>query len=765
MEFQNNSAVQLRFSQQANPPYQLTDSMDYLQAELKKPQFTFWDNFRRMQWAITRRAWIVVLIFILTLSGTVIFLRNQPNVYQAFGALKVKPRVQNIVGNPVDVMNPRFFATTWEELQSGPATTRAFRQVQHLIKPNEKQPIWELDVIMPRVSDIYRVYVRSDNPEFAKEYLNALFSEFIRYKKEEITDVSRNEIDKYTRELVNKMDELRQAEDRLFEFRRLNPEIYIEDETQSIMEQRNQLDKKIKEIDTQIKLLEELKEFFYKSTSARSTVEQFRFSGGDYDIKEIEKTIAATEWINAKSEFDRIDTELQNLKKWFKDRHPVIRDKQEQFRLASKRLQQATENSELEFNQRIEELRRQKNVFEEQKQKLTVETIDQAQRRSEHDRLIKEVERLRGLYNNMAAELEKITVGVDTAQDLVSIWIPAEVGTKPVRPKKMQVLIGASIVSLIIGCGLVLLIDRVLNKVSSPEQVEAELGLDLLGVVPKLTIPVRKPEKGIFTKNPDIFGFAESFRTLRSVLIQLRSRTPMQVLQITSPQPNDGKSFISINLALAMSQGGGTVLLIGADLRRPSLHKPLGIANETGLSEVLQGLKDWRTQIKNTGYDNLHFLPSGQSPLDPSRLLHTSEMRSLMIEVRQHYDWIIVDCPPLVAVSDAIVVAPLSDATILVIRSESTPLRLAQVAVSILNKRAKHPIGAILNALDLQRGYYPSYGYYRYQDSGYSYANELDAEDVFVQEKERDLYSPKTSSEKKLKNKQKHKTYVNHLEM
>lgn len=149
----------------------------------KTLQFTFWDNFRRIQWVITRRAWIVVLIFSFSLTGAVIYLMYQPNIYQASGALKVKPRVQNIVGNPVEVMNPRFFATTWEELQSGLAAQRAFRQVQHLVKQKERLPVLELDVIMPRVSDIFRVYVRSDNPDYAKEYLNALFTEFIRYKK------------------------------------------------------------------------------------------------------------------------------------------------------------------------------------------------------------------------------------------------------------------------------------------------------------------------------------------------------------------------------------------------------------------------------------------------------------------------------------------------------------------------------------------------------------------------------------------------------
>jgi succinoglycan biosynthesis transport protein ExoP len=699
---------------------QETEALKY---EQKKTEFTFWDNFRRAQWAITKRSWILVLIFIFSLAGAVIYLRNQPDIYQASGALKVKPRVQNVVGEAIDRMPSRFYATTWEELQQGPPTQRAFRQVAHLIKPNEKPPILELDVIMPRTSDIFRVFARSDNPEYAKEYLNALFMEFIRYKREEITDVSRTAIDTYTRELISKMDQLRQAEDRLLEFRRQNPEIYIEDVTSPTVRKRNELANRVKEIETQIELLEDLKDFFYKSNTARESIENFRFEREGLSKELIERTLNETAWQKAKSDYDTINTELNNLRLYFKSKHPVIREKEEQLRVAKSKLDLATENSEKEFSQRIEELQRQLAIFREQMKIMTSDTINISQKISEHDRLMKEVERIRGLYLDMSARLEAITVSVDTSQDVVSIYQTAEVSSKPVRPNKTRTLITAGIVSLLLGCGIVLIIDRVMNKVCSPEQVEEEIGLDLLGVVPKLSIPVRKPEKRLFVNNPEQFGFSESFRTIRSVLVQLRTKTSIQVIQITSPQPNDGKSFVSLNISLALSQIGSSVLLIGADLRRPGIHRPFGISNDTGLSEVLQNLKDWKSQVKNTGFENLHLLPSGQTPLDPVRLLQTTTMRNIIFECRQHYDWIILDCPPLVAVSDAIVTAPLCDATILVLRSESTPVRLAQVAISILNKRARFPLGAVLNAIDLKRGYYPSYGYYRYQEAHYKYGS------------------------------------------
>jgi len=282
----------------------------------------------------------------------------------------------------------------------------------------------------------------------------------------------------------------------------------------------------------------------------------------------------------------------------------------------------------------------------------------------------------------------------------------------------------AGLASLFLGCVLVILIDRVLNKVSSPEQVEADLGLDLLGVIPKMQINIKKPEKKLFTNNPEQFGFSESFRTLRSVIVQLRARRPLQVIQITSPQPNDGKSFVSLNLALALVQGGGSVLLVGADMRRPGLHRAFGLSNDSGLAEVLQDLKDWKSQVLNTGYDKLDLMPSGQACADPPRLLQSPIMSSLISDWRNNYDWVVLDCPPLVAVSDAIVVAPLCDATILVLRADCTPTRLAQVAINILHKRAHYPVGAILNAIDLRRGYYPSYGYYRYQYTRYSYDRE-----------------------------------------
>jgi len=715
----NGRIIQERDSRDA--PLPNFDESAFQRQEYKTLQTTLWDNLRRAQWAITKRAWLIVLIFVLSLVAAVIYLRNQPDIYQAAGALKVKPRVQNVIGEAVDRMTARFYATTWEELQHGPPAMRAFRQVSHLVKPNQRPPILELDVIMPRTSDIFRVFVRSDNPEYAREYLNALFTEFIRYKREELMEVTRTAIDTYTKELVSKMDQLRQAEDRLTEFRRQNPEIYIEDATAPTIRKRNELANRIKEIETQIQLLEDLKDFFYKSSSARSAVENFRFEREGITPEMIEKTLKQTQWQSAKFAYDNIYTELQNLRRYFKPKHPVIRDKEEQLRLAAARLELATQNSEKEFSQLIEELQRQLAVFREQMDTMTIETINLSQKIAEHDRLMREVERLRTLYLEMSARLEAITVSVDTAQDVVSIYQTAEVSPNPVRPKRMRLLITVGVVSLVAGCVLVVFIDRLLNKVCTPEQVETELGLDLLGVIPKLSIPERKLEKKLFINNPEQAGFAESFRTLRSVLIQLSSRTPFQVIQLTSPQPNDGKSFVSMNLALALSQGNGSVLLVGADMRKASLHRVFGVSNDSGLSDVLQGKCDWKSQIQNTGFHNLYFLPSGPTPADASRLLQTTVMKNLIEEFRQYYQWVIFDCPPLVVVSDSLVLAPLCDVTILVLRSESTPIRLAQVATNVLIKRARPPIGAILNAIDLRSGYYPSYDYYRYQYAYYSY--------------------------------------------
>jgi capsular exopolysaccharide synthesis family protein len=198
-----------------------------------------------------------------------------------------------------------------------------------------------------------------------------------------------------------------------------------------------------------------------------------------------------------------------------------------------------------------------------------------------------------------------------------------------------------------------------------------------------------------------------------------------RVLMVTSAQPLEGKTTTSCNLALALAYGGARVLLIDADLRRPNLHRVLDVPNERGLADLLSGTVKPREATQQTETRNLVVMTSGRVPPNPSELLASARMRTLLSHLREGpFDWIIIDTPPVLAVTDSMVVAPLADGVLLVIGSEMTRRSLAQRAIESLSQSRPGPMAAVLNKVDLTRDKYYYSKRYGYETTSY-YAEAL----------------------------------------
>jgi protein-tyrosine kinase len=224
-----------------------------------------------------------------------------------------------------------------------------------------------------------------------------------------------------------------------------------------------------------------------------------------------------------------------------------------------------------------------------------------------------------------------------------------------------------------------------------------------------------KPEAGtmLFMNGDDSARGTEEFRTLRSRLYHLREKMTLKKILVTSALPREGKSFTSSNLAqVVVRQHGRRALLIDADLRAPRLHQMLGTTSDPGLSDYLTGKSDEFSIMQRGPLENLFFIPSGTGAADPAELVGNGRLKLLLQRVEPLFDWIIIDSPPAVPVSDASVLAKACDGVLMVVRSNSTPVDLARRA------RQEFPdemlIGAVLNgtsedALPYARYYYDSY--------------------------------------------------------
>ena len=203
---------------------------------------------------------------------------------------------------------------------------------------------------------------------------------------------------------------------------------------------------------------------------------------------------------------------------------------------------------------------------------------------------------------------------------------------------------------------------------------------------------------------------AESYRTLRTNIQYSSFDKEYRVIVVTSSEPGEGKSTTAGNLALCMAQGDKKVILIDCDLRKPSLHKKFKISNLVGLSDVIIGKADLATSAHRYNKD-LVLLTSGKIPPNPSEMLSSKIMEKLLESLKDTFDYIILDTPPVQAVTDSQILSTKSDGTILVVRAERTKKESVQIAINLLKKVNANIIGTVLNGIDVSRNkYYYYYG-------------------------------------------------------
>jgi capsular exopolysaccharide synthesis family protein len=220
----------------------------------------------------------------------------------------------------------------------------------------------------------------------------------------------------------------------------------------------------------------------------------------------------------------------------------------------------------------------------------------------------------------------------------------------------------------------------------------------------------------LFFNGDDRARGSEEFRTLRSRLYHAREKMPLKKVLVTSALPKEGKSFTASNLAqVLVRQHGRRVLLIDADLRGPRLHMMLGTTSSPGLADYLQGGSDEFSIMQRGPMENLFFIPSGQEISDPAELVANGRLKLLLQRVEALFDWIIIDSPPAVPVSDASVLAKACDGVLMVVRSNATPVDMARRARQEFPDEAL--VGVVLNGTNMDAMPYTRYYYDAYQKS------------------------------------------------
>jgi capsular exopolysaccharide synthesis family protein len=212
---------------------------------------------------------------------------------------------------------------------------------------------------------------------------------------------------------------------------------------------------------------------------------------------------------------------------------------------------------------------------------------------------------------------------------------------------------------------------------------------------------------------------AECFRTIRTNLTFMSADKPRKTVVVTSANTREGKTTVTMSLAISLAQGGKRVLVVDTDLRKPRLHRALGKTLGRGVTTVLVGEISAKDAIQETDIPGVSFLAAGPIPPNPAELLHTTQFRQLLVDLAKMFDHVILDSPPLAAVTDAAVIAPQVDSAILVIHSERTTRDALRTALRQLRDVGCQPTGGVLNDVDLSSLKYGYGSYYYYNSEGY----------------------------------------------
>ncbi len=337
-------------------------------------------------------------------------------------------------------------------------------------------------------------------------------------------------------------------------------------------------------------------------------------------------------------------------------------------------------------------------------------------------RLQTEVAQLRQSLTYLLQSYENIRLAeAQSTSNIVVVEAPV-VPISPVRPRTAQNTLLGVLVGLMLSVGVVFLIEYLDDRVRLPEQIDQMLKLPVVGLIARMgngyadagkshLIAVREPRSPV----------VEAFRSLRTNIQFAGVDQPIRTLLVTSSGPSEGKSTIAANLAVVMAQAGLRVVLFDGDLRRPTVHKQFNQVNRSGLTDVLmRDPSQWSDITMVSGVPNLSLLLSGTLPPNPSEMLGSKRMRQLLDHLHQSNDVVIIDAPPLLPVTDALVMAPMTDGVILVIDYGGTRIGEARQGKTQLDQSGARLLGVVMNKIPTGRRGYSYYyrHYYTYDGAG-----------------------------------------------
>ena len=645
-----------------------------------------------------RGRWLIVVAAGLGLALASLIAYLQTPEYQAQSMVQIEPPVPFFVGVNEALMggggywqNTDFYNTQFRIITSKAVAD----QVVAELKLKDKEPFRDspnpggllmTHVVIEPIPESRLTYIKvsHEDPLEAAMWANRIADVYIRYSLDQRIDSARKALDWLAERLATTEVQMKEQNDKLF--RQYKQEDFVPAGTTSAVNSSIE------------KLQGELVDVQSKRIALDAAYKQaLDLKRRNESLESISEIAQDPTWIGIQAQVSAQEVERQRLKEKYRESHPeVIRIDLLIKGLRERKGARADEVMALMDTERGQLQKREGQLRAASDAQKGI-AAGQNRRVAELDTIKKQANSASGLYDVLLQKLNESNIASSIQTNNISLIEKAVVGNK-IKPNKPQAAMIGLAIGLLFGVGLVLGRDYFDNTIKDPDEVERYLHLDLLAAVPRYD-------------ETNVHLVTEAYQSLRTALIFARRDDSGQAVLVTGTAPQEGKTSTIINLAKLLAASGEKTLVLDLDLRRAQVHRRLGVSKEPGLSDYFIKREDLDRLVQPTKSPNLFVLTAGALPPNPPALIARKQMGELLDRLRRHFDWILVDSPPLASVTDALLIARYCDLVIYVVQYNKIDKRAIKRNIQALRKATSNLIGVVMNSLDTKtRGHY--YYYY-----------------------------------------------------
>lgn len=555
------------------------------------------------------------------------------------------------------------------------------------------------------------VYYTSLDPRVAATYVNAITTHFIQQNAEAKMTASKEVIDWLNERLVEQRRSLEASEGALHAYREKHNIVSIGEQASLSVQKLTEMTAAV----TKAKTERIEKEAMFKQLEAvkndTSALESFPAVLANPLVQQL------------RSELMALQRQQAQAAEKFGARHPNLIKAREQVEAADARLRAEIAKVLTSVRNEFAAARATEASLDQTLEAQKRETLARNGNDVEFVLLQRDAESNRQIWQSLQQRVNEFAVTRERRSSNVRIVDAAEVPQVPLGENVRKNLRYGALGAFFLGLCVAFCLEYFDSHVKTPEQIKTELGLPFLGLVPlvpKQELPGPLVQADSASSRSGVPpGFGEAFRKLRTNVRLSIPNEGMQPLLITSAGMGEGKTVIASNLAATIALSNHRVLLIDADLRRPRLHKVFDLPQEPGLSNLLVGQAPASQAVRRTRIPGLNVLPSGTVPPNPSELLESQRFKDFLAQLGRYFDWVLIDSPPVLPVTDAMVLSQHVAGVVLVMSADGTPIQAARTAIEQLDTARARILGAVLNRVDLDRRAYYYAQHYREEDDWY----------------------------------------------